>query len=144
MKLYHCTAVGDTILAEGFRDTVGHWGMREPQRGVWVSADDALTANEGVKGDDVVVIEVPEAVAKRYEIIEDGKPYREFLIPADILNGYEVALLWRCEDHGKEFIQREPPPGWHRVRGRNVWGEPLTLILCDECPEHPDNFIPDD
>jgi hypothetical protein len=33
-------------------------------------------------------IDIPESVIADYEWIEAGKPYREFLIPADVVNRY--------------------------------------------------------
>jgi hypothetical protein len=33
-------------------------------------------------------VEVPEETIARYEWIEDGEPYREWLGPADLINGY--------------------------------------------------------
>jgi hypothetical protein len=90
MRLYHRTQFGDAILTEGFRDAEGSWGMPGTYVGVWVSADDPVDLNEGAEGDDVLLIEVPEAVVAPYEVIEEHKPYREFLVPAAILNSYPV------------------------------------------------------
>jgi hypothetical protein len=86
MLLYHRTPHGDTILAEGFKDAEGSYGTSRLWRGVWVSAGDAVTANEGAEGEDVVVVEISEATVSEFEWVEEGKPYREFLVPAAILN----------------------------------------------------------
>jgi len=53
--------------------------------GVWVS-DCPLDVNEGAEGDVVLTLNVPIDVFERYEWIEEGKPYREALIPAAVLN----------------------------------------------------------
>ncbi len=53
--------------------------------GVWVS-DCPLDINEGARGDVVLTLDVPIDVFERYEWIEEGKPYRESLIPASVLN----------------------------------------------------------
>ena len=53
--------------------------------GVWVS-DCPLDINEGGRGDVVLTLDVPIDVFERYEWIEEGKPYRESLIPASVLN----------------------------------------------------------
>jgi hypothetical protein len=101
MRLYHFTtaARANAIAANGFRDRVGSYGMRnaitgEPhvRRGVWL-ADIPLDENEVPSGDTLlaVTLTVPvEAIAK-YEIVEecegnpDWKGYREWIIPARLL-----------------------------------------------------------
>jgi hypothetical protein len=87
VRLYHRTTrqAVRRILAEGFRDGQGRYMTAAVHRGVWV-ADQILDENEGARGDTVLVIEIPEAVAGPYEWIEGGKPYREFLIPAARVN----------------------------------------------------------
>ena len=55
--------------------------------GVWVS-DRPLDECEGANGDALLRISVPNDAIDfdLYEWVEDGKPYREWLIPAAILN----------------------------------------------------------
>jgi hypothetical protein len=53
--------------------------------GVWVS-DSPLDANEGAFGETLIEMEIPE-VFEQFEWVEDGKPYREALIPSALLNG---------------------------------------------------------
>lgn len=105
------------------------------RRGVWLSAEGVLTINEGAKGDDVLVIEVPEEAVLPYEFIEDGKPYREFLVPASLLNRYPIMQFWECDECEKLLIQRDKPSRWYRERGRSVLGEPMTMTLCDDCEQ---------
>lgn len=88
MQFYHTTNHADAILAEGFRDATGPYMTARLWTGVWL-ADRPVDANEGVIGDTVLVLEIPEAVVKPYEWVEEGKPYREFLVPAEIVNRYE-------------------------------------------------------
>jgi hypothetical protein len=59
----------------------------ETFRGVWLS-NVPLDSNEGTKGEDLLTIEIPDAVLAEYEWIEEGKPYREFLVPAELVNKF--------------------------------------------------------
>lgn len=54
-------------------------------RGVWFS-DVPLDGNEGAEGEDLLSVEIPDELFAEYEWIEDGKPYREALIPAEKVN----------------------------------------------------------
>jgi hypothetical protein len=92
MLVYHRTCHADTIEREGFRD--GSYvmpGLGE-LRGVFVSAPWPLDENEGADGDVVIEIDVPEALFAEYEHVEDGKTYREAMIPAADLNEFRAAL----------------------------------------------------
>jgi hypothetical protein len=95
MRLYHRTTAeaAATILGTGFVDREGYYGHEddagEPVRlcGVWVS-DVPLDANEGAKGDTLLVVNLrmPLSSLADYELIEAGKTYREWCIPAAVLN----------------------------------------------------------
>ncbi len=105
MLLYHTTFAADAILAEGFRDGEGHYLTHQIHRGVWL-ADRPVDANEGAPGDTVLVIEIPEEVMAPYEWMTEWRPldeeevtpelalacrelaYREFLVPAEVVNRY--------------------------------------------------------
>jgi hypothetical protein len=57
-------------------------------------ADRPLDENEGADGDVVLELDVPEPLFIEYEWVEEGKTYREALIPAERLNAYsETARL---------------------------------------------------
>jgi hypothetical protein len=73
------------ILNGGFYDATDTYMAIPPCTGVWVS-DRPLDANEGAQGDVVLLVDIPEEVFAKYEWVEDGKPYREALVPAEILN----------------------------------------------------------
>ncbi len=45
-------------------------------------ADRPLDAQEGARGDDLVVLDVPEDLIGEYEWVEEGRGYREWLVPA--------------------------------------------------------------
>ncbi len=88
MRVFHVTdaAAALAILAEGFRDGTGSFMLEDFELcGVWVSAD-PLTANEGAWGDTVLEIEIVESDIAEFEVIEEGKPYREWCVPAAVLN----------------------------------------------------------
>lgn len=89
LRLYHWTsaAAAQDILRDGFRDATHRYLADREFSGVWLS--EVPDANNGDPGADVL-LEVnlalgAEAIAD-YEWVEDGKPYREWLIPAAVLN----------------------------------------------------------
>ena len=90
LRMYHVTspANAEAILRSGFRDAVGYYLTADKHTGVWLS-DVPLSSNEGAIDGAVleVVFRVDDAKLARYEWIEDGKPYREWLIPAARING---------------------------------------------------------
>ena len=88
MILYHVTSSENAaaIKRDGFRDT---GGMTESgHRGVWL-ADRPLDANEGAPYT-VIAVDLPLSMADldQYEWKEEGKGYREWLIPAAVINKY--------------------------------------------------------
>ena len=95
MKLYHATTAetAKAILCEQFKNGTGSYLTDSNHTGVWVS-DCPLGTNEGAKGNVVleVTLDVQESELAEYEWIEEGKPYREWLIPEDMLNSRIVAL----------------------------------------------------
>lgn len=84
---YHRTSrsAAEAILREGFRDGEGFYGFEVLLRGVWLS-DVPLDINEGADGDTLLAVKLTTTRADLYEWIEKGKPYREFLCPASVLN----------------------------------------------------------
>lgn len=87
MRLYHRTDAKDVILAEGFTDAEGEYLTERLHGGVWLR-DRILDTNEGVAGEDVLDLEIPEEIVAPFEWIEEDKGYREFLVPAEIVNRY--------------------------------------------------------
>jgi len=89
MLLFHRTTKdrADAILKWGFQDNTGYYMTAEKHSGVWLS-DVPLDINEGARGDTLLTVDLqlPEDVLDLYEWVEEGKPYREWLIPADIVN----------------------------------------------------------
>ena len=93
MILYHRTTAAKAILCEGFQDREGSYLFEGiTLRGVWIS-DVPLDCNEGTKGEQLIAITLPATIdISDYEIVEDGKPYREWCVPAEILNQAKVRI----------------------------------------------------
>lgn len=87
MKLFHRTHKAKEILSRGFRDGKGTYMTAHEWKGVWLS-NIPLEASEGARGNTLLSIDIPEGVVTPYEWVEEGKPYREFLIPAKIVNSF--------------------------------------------------------
>jgi hypothetical protein len=87
MRLYHRTDAKDAILAEGFTDAQGDYLTERLHGGVWLT-DRILDSNEGAASEDVLDLEIPEEIVAPFEWIEEDKGYREFLVPAEIVNRY--------------------------------------------------------
>jgi hypothetical protein len=89
MKLFHRTTLDRmrAIVADGFRDGTGRYLTDQDWSGVWF-ADRPLDIDEGARGEYVLTVDIPESVVVPYEWVEEGKPYREFLVPATVANQY--------------------------------------------------------
>jgi hypothetical protein len=72
-------------MVDGFRDEVGNYLTDRLWSGVWFS-NVPLDENECACGDTLLTIDIPETEILDYEWIEEGKGYREFLIPAETAN----------------------------------------------------------
>jgi len=100
MKLYHRTTqeAADSIIKHGFRDGTGTYMTNTVLTGVWLSKV-PLDSNEGAEGDVLleVTIDITEAELTYYEVVEEGKPYREWLIPADWLNSKMLRAVQHTE-----------------------------------------------
>src|SRR5205814_9679817 len=86
MILYHRThaAIAELILRDGFRDGTGTYLTTEEHSGVWLS-NVLLDIIEGADGDTLLRLDLPEHTIADYEWIEDGKTYREWLVPARLI-----------------------------------------------------------
>jgi hypothetical protein len=89
MLMYHRTTAKNAkrILKEGFNDSIGSYGTDHEFSGVWLSLE-PLDINEGAGGDTLlyVVLDCSEDELANFEWVESGKTYREWLIPAAIIN----------------------------------------------------------
>ena len=86
MLLLTTQAAAENILRDGFRDAVGRYLTDRERSGVWVS-DRPLDMNERNEGGEVVLqIDIAEDLLAEFEWVEEGKPFREWLVPAAVLN----------------------------------------------------------
>jgi len=89
MILYHRTTRenAEAIKSGGFRDTTGSYFTDREFSGVWLS-NVPLDLNDGAAGDVLfeITLELPDTAIAEYEWVEEGKPYREWLMPAALLN----------------------------------------------------------
>jgi hypothetical protein len=133
VRAYHRTTRdnAEAILPGGFEDAEGSWGTRNLYTGVWVTIDRPWDPIIGglAPGKDpaLIVVEIPLKLFVDHEWIEEGKPYREALIPAEELNRYPRWAAWECVEC--ERIEREGACGWR------------SALLCDGerlsvCPDH--------
>jgi hypothetical protein len=98
MKCFHRTYNAEHILSGGFRDATGYYLTGDLHTGVWFS-DVPLDRSEGADGDILLSLDIPLEVFAAHEWVEEGKPYREALIPADIINRCGTPRIEDC-DHG--------------------------------------------
>jgi hypothetical protein len=119
MIFYHVTDAADSILRDGFRDATGGYMFAEVElTGVWLG-DSPMTVNEGAKGEQVLLIVFPADVdISDLEIVEDWKPYREWCVPAALINNRATVTLLSEEEvdelEDRLFRERFPdgPPRW--------------------------------
>ena len=96
MVVYHRTYRASKIVRNGFRDDTWTRPGLGRKRGVFISPD-WLDAQEGVDGDDVLELDIDEALFARHEWLAKDTTYREAMIPARELNRYPVRMLNRGE-----------------------------------------------
>jgi hypothetical protein len=95
MIYYHTTDAADAILRDGFRDATGSYMLGGFElTGVFLG-DSPMDVNEGAKGDQVLQIKFRDPIdVDAYELVEEGKTYREWCVPAALINDHaEVTLL---------------------------------------------------
>ncbi|MCH7978592.1 MAG: hypothetical protein IH935_06400 [Acidobacteria bacterium] len=105
MKCYHRTKYADAILEEGFRDREGNYMTSMILEGVFLS-DRPLDENEGAFGPVVLELDVPESKLLSHELIEDGKPYREFCVPAKLVNQHGPPRIFEAsfQNRSRDFV----------------------------------------
>lgn len=104
--LYHRTTRerAEAIKKGGFKDAIGTYFTDQEFSGVWAS-NVPLDGNEGAFGDVLfqITLDLPETVIADYEWVEEGKGYREWLIPAALLNPH--ASLREIAREDEEFLE---------------------------------------
>jgi hypothetical protein len=105
MRLYHVTdrATADLILEHGFQDSEVIHDDRELQIGVWLAdrclaGEDDVGPRLGPLPDTAVSIELPAEAVEPYERPDEDKPYREFCVPARIVNDHEIEAVQDLTD----------------------------------------------
>jgi hypothetical protein len=76
----------------GFYDSIGTHENGHERTGAWVSST-PLDAHEGADGDTLLTLKIPIALFERHEWKEEGRRYREALIPAEDLNSHGEARI---------------------------------------------------
>lgn len=91
---FHTTDAAYVILRDGFRDGTGNYMLVGfTLTGVFL-ADRPVDSNEGAQGDQVLAVELGDDVRlDEFELVEEGKPYREWCVPAEILNRHAMVRL---------------------------------------------------
>jgi hypothetical protein len=97
VRVLHRSTSAEVIVREGFRDGTAPYLTSGEYTGVWLS-DRPLDLNEGAIGSsdglpDLVEVEIPLDVLADFEWIEDMKSYREFLVPAAVVNSYPRRIV---------------------------------------------------
>jgi hypothetical protein len=95
--LFHITTSDKAaaILRDGFVDGRNENMTETELRGVFLS-DRPLDANEGAWGDTPLAVwfHLPLSELGDFELIEEGKPYREWCIPAELIR--QFATIEAC------------------------------------------------
>lgn len=118
IRVYHRTSnfVADIIDREGFGDAAARDGFPV---GVWVSNvpfDNNNQTNRPVGGP-VFQIELEgisrEQMFHEFEVIMAGKPYREFIIPKELLNSFKRTRMssGEADEIPADDIWNDYPPG---------------------------------
>ena len=89
MRLYQCTSQesAHAIMAQGFRDAWGYYLTDRLWYGVWFS--DVPHPGHEDTGEEVLLavdLDVPDDQLGEYAWVDFGKPYRMFLLPAELVN----------------------------------------------------------
>lgn len=105
MRLFHRTtaAKARAILAEGFRNATDRYMTDRRWTGVWFS-NVPLGTQEGAHGNAVleVTTDLSESDLADYEWVEESKPYREWLVPAALVNAKMSVRLVDEEEAERE------------------------------------------
>ncbi len=95
MVLYHTTTAktSEHIISDGFKDATDRYLTKRLHTGVWL-ANTILDANDGIRGGTVlrVTLSLAEQAIEDYEWIAPNMRYREWLIPADLVNHHIETL----------------------------------------------------
>lgn len=109
-RYYHRTEAASAIMREGFMDATGSYGFASTiLSGVFI-ADVIADISDGARGEDVIELEIPDDVELGpFEIIEELKGFREWCVPAALLNAANVSLRLLTQDEVDEIE-------WEKIR----------------------------
>ena len=111
--LFHRTteASAQKILTDGFRDATGVSMTDREHTGVWLS-NVPLDINEGAVGDVLlkVSLDVSETEISDYEWVEELKPYREWLAPAELVNAKGSVTV--CSEQEEDALTEQRWADW--------------------------------
>ena len=86
---YHRTTAEDarSIIESGFRNSSGYFLSNRTWTGVWLSSI-PVDSEHGAEGDALLIVklEIDEHELARWEWAAEGRTYREWLIPANLIN----------------------------------------------------------
>ena len=94
MRFFHIASNknAEAILKEGFRDGTGYYLTDREHTGVWI-CDKPFDESYQDDTNTLFGIEIPEEDISDLERVEEGKPYREWLVEASILNSYGPPMV---------------------------------------------------
>ena len=102
-RLYHTTnrVAARRIMRHGFKDSTNYYMTQRMHTGAWLSSV-PLNFNEDISGDVLLQVEtdLQEIELAQYEWIEEGKGYREWMVPAALINPHmKVSVVPHSRDH---------------------------------------------
>lgn len=100
MRLYHPTIHAAEILRDGFGDKSGTYLTETDHSGVWMYDRPVDTRMGGGDAAEMLVIDMPESVVVPFEW-GAGLPYRQFLMPAALINLYGPPRPFESELAGR-------------------------------------------
>ena len=105
MTLYHWTLNIDKLKKSGFRDR--HSRHTAEMEGVWLT-DQLMGGPDSIRpGMRLVAVDIPGIEAEPYEEVNQGSGYRAFIIPADIVNQFELNFPTVYSDRGIYKINKD-------------------------------------
>jgi hypothetical protein len=87
VKLFHPTQHAAEILRDGFGETTGTYLTPTDYSGVWLFDRPLEDHPDNTEPNVMLELEIPDDVVAPFEWFV-GMPYREFLMPARIVNQY--------------------------------------------------------
>ena len=144
MKLYYVTDAAEAaaLLRDGFRDADPKSGMTSTGLGGVLVNDEPLSVYEDARRNQLIEVVMPDSTPLENELLEDDKGYREWCVPAHMLNEWPWRRLDMTDVETLEAIRvRQLGPSADllaelvRARG-NPFGEDEERTASDDpCPD---------